>query len=64
MEQFQGGNQGTYFVDLEVQFQFKKPLVQTPNGAPQAIPAVLAVKNNSADGIVGGPDQDLMLPHA
>jgi len=59
MEQFQGGNSGTYFVEVEVQFQFKKPLVQTSSQAPQAIPAVLAVKNNSADGIVGGPDQDL-----
>lgn len=55
MEQFQGGNQGTYFVDIEVQFQFKKPLVLTGN-APQAIPAVLAVKNNSPDGIIGGAD--------
>ena len=43
-------------VEVEVQFEFKKPLVENPQGAPMAIAIEPAQINNSADGIVGGPD--------
>jgi len=46
----------TYEVEMEVQFQFKKPLVSTRDGATTAIQASFAIENNSIDGIVGGPD--------
>lgn len=47
-----------YQVEVEVQFQFKKPLagdLSTVN----ALPAQLAVINNSPDGVVGGSDDHL-----
>jgi len=45
-----------YDVDIEVQFQFRKPLIaRGPNG-PQSIPVTLAIENDSSDGIVGGVD--------
>lgn len=46
----------TYDVEVEVQFQFKKPNVTVLPGAPAATPAVFAQQNASVDGIVGGPD--------
>lgn len=48
----------TYDVEIEVQFQFKKPLfTQSPGiDAPLAVPLVYAEANSSSDGIVGGPD--------
>lgn len=47
-----------YQVDLEVQFQFKKPLTQSVEGAVSAIPAVTAELNASPDGVVGGGDNN------
>lgn len=47
--------QTSFEVDVEVQFQFKKPLWTATTGAP-AIGLTPAVVNNSVDGIVGGPD--------
>lgn len=46
----------TYDVEVEVQFQFKKPLVSTTTGATNATPATFAEANTSVDGVVGGPD--------
>lgn len=46
----------TYEVELEVQFEFKKPLVHTSIGVTSATPAQLAEINSSVDGVVGGPD--------
>lgn len=46
----------TYDVEMEVQFQFKKPLVHTAVGSNHATPVVFATQNDSTDGIVGGPD--------
>ena len=46
----------TYDVEVEVQFQFKKPLVSTTIGAVNATPATFAEANTSVDGVVGGPD--------
>lgn len=45
-----------YDVEVEVQFEFKKPLVENAPDAPAAIPIEPAILNNSPDGIVGGPD--------
>lgn len=52
-----------YQVDVEVQFEFKKPLVASSTGQFSAIPARLAVLNQSRDGVVddrpGGDDTQL-----
>jgi len=48
-----GGYQ--YAVEVEVQFQFKKPLINNTSSVT-AVPARLAVLNDSSDGIVGGGD--------
>lgn len=48
------GNQ--YSIDIEVQFQFKKPLDTNYLGTIPAIPAQLAERNTSPDGVVGGGD--------
>lgn len=45
-----------YEVEVEVQFQFKKPLSANITGSTHAIPAEVAVLNDSKDGIVGGAD--------
>lgn len=45
-----------YEVEVEVQFQFKKPLSGSITGDHQAIPATVAEINTSKDGIVGGAD--------
>lgn len=55
---FVGGVQ--FNCELEVQFVFKKPLVKTIPGPP-AKESVIAVKDDSSDGIVGGPDSNNML---
>lgn len=44
-----------YTVEVEVQFQFKKPLINLVNGV-SAIPAQVATLNDSPDGVVGGGD--------
>lgn len=46
----------TYQVEIEVQFEFKKPLVARPVGAVSAVPVVLATLDASPDGIEGGTD--------
>lgn len=56
---FGGGVQ--YGAELEVQFQFKKPLWYQQGAGPvppMAIPIMVADQDNSADGIVGGPDSN------
>lgn len=53
----QGGAQPlAYQIEVEVQFEFKKPLVTGSTGDHTAIGAILAIENRSADGIVGGVD--------
>lgn len=44
-----------YTCEVEVQFQFKKPLLPLLSSV-EGLPAQHAVKNNSPDGIVGGAD--------
>lgn len=44
-----------YTVECEVQFQFKKPLINLTSSVA-AIPARVATLNDSADGVVGGGD--------
>lgn len=46
----------TFEIDIEVQFQFKKPLADNISSVYTAIPAVVATLNDSKDGIVGGVD--------
>lgn len=54
---FGGGTQ--YNAEVEVQFQFKKPLFTPPSvSAPKALSVVLAPLDDSSDGIVGGPDSN------
>lgn len=45
-----------YEIDVEVQFEFKKPLITRSVSSTHAIAVQLAVENDSSDGIVGGPD--------
>lgn len=47
-----------YNAEIEVQFQFKKPLMVTSPGAPMATKTVVATIDDSSDGIVGGPDSN------
>lgn len=56
VDQLTPGTGTQYAVEVEVQFQFKKPLAPYNIGAPQAIPAVKAILNDSPDGIEGGGD--------
>lgn len=62
VEQLAGTAQ-PYEVEIEAQFQFKKPLLSTAVGAFHAIPSSFAVANASRDGIVdarpGGDDTEL-----
>lgn len=44
-----------YTIECEVQFQFKKPLINILSST-SAIPAQVATLNDSADGVVGGGD--------
>lgn len=58
----QSGNQ-PYFLEYEVQFEFKKPLMATAVGEFNAIPVQHAVQNRSRDGIIGGSDDaELVAP--
>lgn len=50
-----GGMQ--YQVEIEVQFEFKKPLWKAVEGGPTAIGVQVAPLNNSPDGVVGGGDE-------
>lgn len=57
---FGGGLQ--YNAEIEVQFQFKKPLyVSAPSAAP-AVHAVVATEDDSSDGILQGPDSNNLIP--
>lgn len=49
-------NPFTYEIDVEVQFEFKKPLITKSTSSVHAVAVELAVEDNSPDGIVGGPD--------
>lgn len=65
VEQVFGSGQ-IYPVELEVQFEFKKPLLASAVGEFHAIPAQVAVLNKSRDGVVddlpGGDDTQLTSP--
>lgn len=50
------GNAQTVYVEVELQFQFKKPLVNITAGATEAIPGSYPELDNSPDGVVGGTD--------
>jgi len=45
-----------YEIDVEVQFEFKKPLITRSTSSVHAVAVELARENDSPDGIVGGPD--------
>lgn len=45
-----------YEIEVEVQFEFKKPLIQTRASTIQAVAVEFAQTNDSSDGIVGGVD--------
>lgn len=45
-----------YQCEVEVQFEFKKPLTNINLSATEAIPAQVATLNDSPDGVVGGGD--------
>jgi len=45
-----------YEIDVEVQFEFKKPLVTRSVSSVHAVALEIAQLNDSPDGIVGGPD--------
>jgi len=51
-----GSNQYTYEIDVEVQFEFKKPLITRSVSSTHAVAVEFARENDSPDGIVGGPD--------
>lgn len=50
------GTPPAYQVEIEVQFEFKKPLLARATGLTAAIPAQLAVLDASPDGVEGGED--------
>jgi len=52
-----GGVNYQYSVEMEVQFEFKKPLWTAAPSATSSLGAIPAVLNNSPDGIVGGADE-------
>lgn len=56
VDQLQNPVGAQYTIEVEVQFQFKKPLNAFEAGAPEAHKAKVATKNNSPDGVVGGGD--------
>lgn len=56
VDQLAGTGAIQYACEVEVQFEFKKPLAPYVAGAPEAIRAVVATINNSPDGVVGGSD--------
>jgi len=45
-----------YTIEMEVQFQFKKPLDVLAQGDTEATAVVVATRNTSPDGVVGGGD--------
>jgi len=57
------GAASPYEVEVEVQFEFKKPLIATAVGQTHAVPALIAELNASKDGVVdsraGGDDTQL-----
>lgn len=55
-EQFLTPTATEYMIEVEVQFQFKKPLANNLTTTTEAYPARLAEINDSPDGIVGGKD--------
>lgn len=59
MDQLNNPQGQLYQVEVEVQFQFKKPL-WTTTSTVNAYKVTYAVLNNSPDGIVGGGDGDLV----
>jgi len=52
-----GGQAVQYNVEIEVQFQFKKPLLVLTSSAYNAIPSVIPINDNSSDGIADGRDR-------
>lgn len=54
-QQFAGGY--GYVAEIEVQFEFKKPVWVAITGSPVATPIRVALEDNSADGIVETPNQ-------
>lgn len=52
----------TYNAEVEVQFQFKKPLMPASDGALSARKVVVAQLDNSRDGIIDGPDSNILQP--
>lgn len=58
LDQLGNPNGQVYTVEVEVQFQFKKPLTNILSSV-SAKPALLAAINNSPDGVVGGSDDHL-----
>lgn len=53
---FPAGGFTQYQAEIEVQFEFKKPLWSAQPGGPIARGVTVAVEDNSVDGIVGGID--------
>lgn len=56
-----GGVQYQYTVEMEVQFEFKKPLWTQALSAAPSIGVKPALLNDSPDGIVGGGDEELII---
>lgn len=56
-----GGQSITYQIELEVQFQFKKPLLVLNTSSWSAIPAVVATLDGSSDGIADGRDRGVII---
>lgn len=52
-----GGTTVQYNVEIEVQFQFKKPLLVLTTSSYNAIPCVIPIRDNSSDGIADGRDR-------
>jgi len=52
-----GGQAVQYNVEIEVQFQFKKPLLVLTTSSYNAIPSVIPIHDNSSDGIADGRDR-------
>jgi len=52
-----GGTAVQFNVEIEVQFQFKKPLLVLTTSAYNAVPSVIPIHDNSSDGIADGRDR-------
>lgn len=57
MEQANLNESPTYGIDIEVQFQFMKPLVELQAQAKPPVNAVMSIIDASPDGIEGGLDK-------